>query len=193
MARTRPERRNETRARILQAAAECFARDGYERATLAQVAESAGFTVPTLYAHFESKLGLLEALLDDIFGEDLFDVLLPRGLTLGQKLELLIAHQLRWAEQRRFRFEVLLRIHAPEATADAVREGFRAQLAGWLAAQVESEKRALRVDAETTALLILAVLESYFGRWLHAGAEPGALLVHAPEITDVLLHGFVRV
>ena len=58
-----------TRERILTAAAECFAKDGYERARMVAVAERAGVSRAGLYLHFPTKeallAGLNERLIDD--------------------------------------------------------------------------------------------------------------------------------
>ncbi len=56
---TRTER---TRARLLAAALELFAREGYDGTTVAQIAAAAGVTEMTFYRHFGSKDQLL---LDD--------------------------------------------------------------------------------------------------------------------------------
>jgi AcrR family transcriptional regulator len=61
---TQAERRAETRARLLAAAAERFAAEGIEKASVDAIAEDAERTSGALYAHFGSKEGLLTALLD---------------------------------------------------------------------------------------------------------------------------------
>jgi len=61
----RSERRARTRAALLDAAARVYARDGFDGATLDQVAEEAGFTKGAVYDHFGSKENLLVALLDE--------------------------------------------------------------------------------------------------------------------------------
>lgn len=61
---TQQERRAETRTRLLDAAAELFARHGIEGTGVDAIAESAGRTSGALYGHFGSKEGLLTALLD---------------------------------------------------------------------------------------------------------------------------------
>jgi AcrR family transcriptional regulator len=58
----RERAREHTRRDILLAAAEVFARRGYAAATLAELAEAAGFAAPSLYRYFESK----EALVHDV-------------------------------------------------------------------------------------------------------------------------------
>jgi len=64
MARTQEERKAETRARLLAAAAELFADQGVDAVSVDAVAEAAGRTSGAVYAHFGSKQGLLLALLD---------------------------------------------------------------------------------------------------------------------------------
>ena len=64
MSRTQGERKAETRARLLAAAAELFADQGVDAVSVDAVAEAAGRTSGAVYAHFGSKQGLLLALLD---------------------------------------------------------------------------------------------------------------------------------
>jgi AcrR family transcriptional regulator len=65
MARTQDERKADTRARLLGAAAELFAEHGVDAVSVDAVAEAAGRTSGAVYAHFGSKQGLLIALLDE--------------------------------------------------------------------------------------------------------------------------------
>ena len=58
-----------TRERILRAAAECFAKEGYERARMVHVAEAAGISRAALYQHFPGKAELLLALNDFVISE----------------------------------------------------------------------------------------------------------------------------
>jgi AcrR family transcriptional regulator len=64
---SRDERKAETRARLLEAAATVFARRGYERASVEEIAETAGFTKGAVYAHFASKDELFLAMVDERF------------------------------------------------------------------------------------------------------------------------------
>jgi AcrR family transcriptional regulator len=61
----RSERKAATRARLLEAAAQVYARRGFAGATLDEVAGEAGFTKGAVYAHFGSKENLLLALLQE--------------------------------------------------------------------------------------------------------------------------------
>ncbi len=61
----RAERRAQTRARLLAAAAGVYARQGFSGATLDEVAGEAGFTKGAVYDHFGSKENLLVALWEE--------------------------------------------------------------------------------------------------------------------------------
>jgi AcrR family transcriptional regulator len=65
MARTQEQRKAETRARLLAAAADLFARQGFHATSTDAVADAAGRTSGAVYAHFGGKEGLLLALLDE--------------------------------------------------------------------------------------------------------------------------------
>jgi AcrR family transcriptional regulator len=61
----RSARRAQTRARLLQAAAEVYALRGFGGATLDEVAAQAGLTKGAVYDHFGSKENLLLALMEE--------------------------------------------------------------------------------------------------------------------------------
>src|ERR1051326_7480135 len=52
------------REQLLDRAAELFAKNGYARATTAQLAKAAGVTEPIIYRHFDSKRDLFVALIE---------------------------------------------------------------------------------------------------------------------------------
>ena len=61
----RERRVHDTRRRILGAARELFGEEGFNRASLEDVAARAEVVRPTIYRHFGSKLGLLQAVVSD--------------------------------------------------------------------------------------------------------------------------------
>lgn len=63
--RTQQERRAETRELLLSAAVRLFARHGVDAVSVDAVAAEAGRTSGAVYAHFGSKAGLLDAVLDE--------------------------------------------------------------------------------------------------------------------------------
>ncbi len=62
--RTQADRRADTRRRLLSAAAELFASQGYDAVSVDEVAAAADRSSGAVYAHFGSKQGLLRALLE---------------------------------------------------------------------------------------------------------------------------------
>jgi AcrR family transcriptional regulator len=56
--------REESRARILEAALALFSANGYERTTVKMIAEAAGVAQGLMYSHFEGKEGLLRAIFE---------------------------------------------------------------------------------------------------------------------------------
>ncbi|HEY5247653.1 MAG TPA: helix-turn-helix domain-containing protein, partial [Dermatophilaceae bacterium] len=66
---TQEQRKAETRQRLLDAAAALFAERGVDAVSIDAVAEAADRTSGALYAHFGSKAGLLNALLESLVNE----------------------------------------------------------------------------------------------------------------------------
>ncbi len=74
MARTQEERRTETRALLLDAAADLFARKGFHATSAEAVAGAADRTTGALYDHFGGKSGLLVALLERWIEQTVLDL-----------------------------------------------------------------------------------------------------------------------
>ena len=62
--RTQEERKADTRARLIAAAADLFARKGFHAVSAEAVADAADRTTGALYSHFGGKDGLLLALVE---------------------------------------------------------------------------------------------------------------------------------
>src|SRR5689334_4241131 len=67
--KTRSEKQAETRAALLHAASELFARHGLEGASVEDVAAAAGYTKGAFYSNFASKEELFLVMLDEKFAE----------------------------------------------------------------------------------------------------------------------------
>ncbi len=111
----RPRKSDETRARILAAARERFASEGYERTTIRRVARDAEIDPAMVMRYFGSKEGLFAAAADvELRIPDLRDA--PRA-KLG---EALVKHFLeRWETGGDESLQVLLRAAASNADAAA--------------------------------------------------------------------------
>lgn len=62
----RDEQARQTRLRIRQAARELYASKGFTATTIAEIAERAGVSPATVYSAFDSKAGLVVAMLEDM-------------------------------------------------------------------------------------------------------------------------------
>lgn len=68
---TRAEQREKTRVCLLEAATKVFSRRGYDKASLDEVAEEAGFTKGAVYSNFKGKEDLFLATVDAHFEQRL--------------------------------------------------------------------------------------------------------------------------
>src|SRR5829696_10064447 len=71
---TSKETQHRTREALLAAAAKVFARRGYHRATVEEIASEAGFTIGALYSNFAGKEELFLALADRQVGQRAEDI-----------------------------------------------------------------------------------------------------------------------
>jgi AcrR family transcriptional regulator len=67
IAERREREREEVRRKILDAAHELFAREGYDRVTMRRIAEAIEYSPTTIYNHFEDKDDLVQSLCDGDF------------------------------------------------------------------------------------------------------------------------------
>src|SRR3954452_3343578 len=74
-AQTQEERKAETRARLIAAAADLFARKGFHAVSAETVADAAERTTGALYSHFGRKDGLLLALVEQWLNESAVRIL----------------------------------------------------------------------------------------------------------------------
>jgi AcrR family transcriptional regulator len=65
----RSQQRSDARRAILDAAESVLGDGGYESFSMRRLAERCGYTAPTIYHYFGDKLGLLDALLEERFGD----------------------------------------------------------------------------------------------------------------------------
>jgi AcrR family transcriptional regulator len=184
--RSSTARRERTRERarrdILDSAAHVFARRGYAAATLAELAESAGYAAPSLYRYFESKEQIFQSLLEMISAEvqEVFDAPVDRGLPLPERLAALLHALQRLAEGRRETLD-LLASHGDAAERQAHLEGL---IAAWLRRNVgRSELRVPPALAARVAAGILLALH-------HGRGSVGSTPARSAHLAaDLVLHG----
>jgi AcrR family transcriptional regulator len=71
---TRDEKKAHTRRRLLDAAAEVFARRGFAATSLDEIADAAGFSKGAVYSNFAGKEDLFLSVLDEHVGRQMLDI-----------------------------------------------------------------------------------------------------------------------
>jgi AcrR family transcriptional regulator len=144
------ERVDRRRAQILAAASRVFARQGFHRATVRQVAREAGIADGTIYLYFDSKQELLLALLGQLgrVGERQADFAELAGADARASLSAHL-HQ-RFGDLREWRH--LFAAVFPEVLADA---GLRAAQTAQVAPAFEAAEAELARRAEAGELRAL--------------------------------------
>lgn len=70
----------ETKARILNSAKNLFESEGFEYVTIEKIAQRANVSIPSIYSLFQSKLGVLRALMDDSLPQNQFEALVEESI-----------------------------------------------------------------------------------------------------------------
>jgi len=118
----RPRDREEKSEEIVAAAATLFTELGFDKTSLASVAEAAGVTTNTIYWYFASKEVLLVAVLNHMLTEALKDASEQDGTPLVDQLEWVV-------ERLQQRSKLVTTVHALAATSSVVEtwhDGFHA-------------------------------------------------------------------
>lgn len=174
-----------TRRHIMNAAVEVFARKGFAAATMQDIAAEAEYSAPSLYSYFKGKKAILEALLVTLRDEStaMFQAPMPRGLTLAQKLELLLRPMGVWTDANRAAFVFLTRREGlglmPESDLFAKPRAARLFI-DWFTAHSTAEERRGH-SAETAGWLLYGLTHGMFVRWLatESHVEAGARTTEA--------------
>jgi AcrR family transcriptional regulator len=169
----REERRRQTHERIYRHAIRLFNEQGFERVKVNDIAEAAGVSVPTFYAHYASKDELLLAL------PSVRDI---EGLIATQPAHLPVSDQVRGAirtwvesygaqdnEQILERWRIVaaspdLRVRAAEFERKTARMVFEA-------IEARSPEGARSSTAEVTVTAMLAAYTQILLRWAADGGE----------------------
>ena len=77
---TRSAQASQTRSQILKAAKQLFQTKGFDRVTIGMLAKAAQVSMPTVYAVFNSKRGVLQSLIDDSLPAEQFNALVDGSM-----------------------------------------------------------------------------------------------------------------
>ena len=122
---SRPDVSDERRPQIVEAAMRVFARKGYRKATVPDVAREAGLSVGGVYWYFKSKEEIVEAILAHLFQNDLktLAILLNQDAPAAVRLQLFIENYLQLYKQLAWLNPVGIQFYA-EAAHDLQVRGF---------------------------------------------------------------------
>ena len=198
MKRTAParqEQRQQTRARLVQAALHIFARQGYDHATVEEISLAAGYSKGAYYFHFDSKEDILLELVS-IWIEDqtgrlraVEDARGPAAVALMEMLESLLRY-----DDRDPHWQFLL----PEVWAQShrnakVRNTLQAAYTDWIEilgdAFDKADKEGLLSLAVRPAIAASLVLAAHDGLTLRSRLKPSSEegQPSAPEVLNSLL------
>jgi AcrR family transcriptional regulator len=190
---SRKETQRRTRERVLGAAAKVFARRGYHRATVDEIASEAGFTIGALYSNFAGKEELFLALADRQVEERVAEVTAMGDAAAGDQPDRDAADQLRAFLERDPEWPLLfyefwsLSVRNPELRGELAkrRDAIRDALAETLERVAKRHGFKLRFPAPVLATAIAASLN---GLAFERAADPDALPdeVFAEFVTAVL-------
>jgi AcrR family transcriptional regulator len=79
---TQAQRRDQTRARLLDAAKELFSQHGYHRTQVMDIVSSARVSAGTFYRYFEDKQGIFFAIAEELSSHELEDARKARAMVL---------------------------------------------------------------------------------------------------------------
>lgn len=77
---TRNTQAAQTRASILNSAKNLFESEGFEHVTIEKIAQAANVSIPTIYSLFQSKRGVLRALMDEALPSNEFNALVEKSI-----------------------------------------------------------------------------------------------------------------
>jgi AcrR family transcriptional regulator len=159
------------RAAIVRAALDSFAEHGYERASLRDIARRAGITHAGLLHHFRDKDELLAAALAqrDAQDTDRAAAAAAAGLPAADRLTEILEHNLRSPELVRTWAVLSAAASSPDHPAYGYFTERYEQVRNALTAELRKEadeREGTGLDAESEAMLILAVLDGLQVQWL---------------------------
>ncbi|WP_405015939.1 TetR/AcrR family transcriptional regulator [Kitasatospora sp. NBC_00070] len=162
------KRRPRTRAALLRAALATFAAHGFHASTIEQICEAAGYTRGAFYSNFGSKDELFLALFDDHSARivsriaELIDAATAEEFTLQDVADALSdiepAERDWYLVSTEFTLHAIRNPHAARALAEHDAR-LRAEIARGLREQLTRAGRALTVDADELARLLIAIRE----------------------------------
>jgi AcrR family transcriptional regulator len=187
--------REATRRHIIREAASEFARLGFDQANINTIAEQAGIGKGTIYLYFASKRELFLAMLRYIAQEQLQTIraALATDGSLARRLERLFLAFVTLSKEESDSFNVYMSAlyGVNRAFKDEATKLLRDYVAV-IALMLEESRVRGEVQyqsAETTALMVLSLTESYVLSARVLGRTDAELAQQAAQVAQLILHG----
>ncbi len=175
----RPDVSEKRTTQIIEAATRVFAAKGFDGATMADIADAAGINKATIYLYFESKYGLIQAIAEELFTQEMVDLEAVRDMPgtaterLNRYYDVLIAEE---AEVLPL-MPIIYEFYALGLRRDDVREVIVRYL-GRIAASLEAiiqdgvaTGEFEPTDARKAARALNAMMSGTFLHWVYAAEK----------------------
>ncbi len=194
MARTIAKDYDQKRAQILKSAARVFAREGFDRASMTQLARECGISKANIYHYYDSKDAILFDILETYLRElrDLICGIQIEGLNAEERLhkviaEILLAYQ---GVDDEHRVQTSGMSALPEEQQKVLRRYQRdmVEFLNGIIAEIAPDVFGHDVDKlRATTMSVFGMLNWYY-MW-NAGAGPDAREDYAAVVSKLTLHG----
>jgi AcrR family transcriptional regulator len=191
VAERRDREREELRAKILEAARDLFATEGYEKVTMRRIADAIEYSPTTIYHHFTDKDDLVKCLCEDDFSNLLG--LLKTQPAPGDPIDWIrqlgrayIAFGLQYPNHYRFMFMT-------PHPAHAIVKGENAYLLLREAVQKAIESGRFRPgDADAAAQVLWATVHGVVSLFITYGPEGFHVAPFAPDLAEQAMDAVLR-
>ena len=194
MARTRSENYDEIQRGILTTACGLFARQGYMRASIADLADACKLSRGALYHYFDSKEAILFAILDAHIHEMIADVeaaMAGKAATLEQfraAIQAIVALNARSSDEQRVILNDLSFLGETEQDAIKALERQLVDTVSDLLVKLDKEGKIVRRTKKIYSMMLFGIL-NFSHTWYDpkGGVDPGEF---ADMVVDLFLYGF---
>ncbi|HEX7925483.1 MAG TPA: TetR/AcrR family transcriptional regulator [Bradyrhizobium sp.] len=194
MARTRSENYDEIQQGILTTACGLFARQGYMRASIADLADACKLSRGALYHYFDSKEAILFAILDAHIREMIADVeaaMAGKSATLEQfraAIQAIVALNARSSDEQRVILNDLSFLGETEQDAIKALERQLVDTIADLLVTLDKEGKIVKRTKKIYSMMLFGIL-NFSHTWYDpkGGVDPGEF---ADMVVDLFLYGF---
>ncbi len=196
---SRPDVSDERRPQIIEAALKVFARKGYRKVTMPDIAREAGLSIGGVYWYFKGKDEIVQAMMEDVFQKDLsaLDLLIKEGSSSVQRLKSFVAAYVENYNEAQWMNSIGIEFYGESVHNPKAQVFIQDYLSRYRRALVQLIEQGIQrgefrpVDAEDTANAILALEE---GLSLLVVADPANIRLTKSFQTalDLMLDGLTN-